>query len=84
MEYLETHNGDPKPFIWTKSAGEILEKIARGDGSRPRAIACPLEISPGSRACVRRTASGLPYSAKRPSLPAIAGCVMPLSHSNTI
>jgi transposase len=23
------HNADPKPFIWTKSAGQILEKVAR-------------------------------------------------------
>lgn len=29
MEYLEIHNADPKPFIWTKSAGDILEKVAR-------------------------------------------------------
>jgi transposase len=29
MEYLERHNADPKPFIWTKSAGQILEKVAR-------------------------------------------------------
>jgi len=29
MEYLENHNADPKPFIWTKSAGEILEKVTR-------------------------------------------------------
>jgi hypothetical protein len=29
MEYLENHNADPKPFIWTESAGEILEKVAR-------------------------------------------------------
>jgi transposase len=29
MEYLENHNTDPKPFIWTKSASEILEKVAR-------------------------------------------------------
>jgi transposase len=29
LEYLENHNADPKPFIWTKSAGEILEKVAR-------------------------------------------------------
>jgi len=28
-EYLENHNADPKPFTWTKSAGEILEKVAR-------------------------------------------------------
>jgi transposase len=25
----QTHNADPKPFIWTKSAGQILEKVAR-------------------------------------------------------
>ncbi len=29
MKYLDNHNADPKPFIWTKSAGEILEKVAR-------------------------------------------------------
>jgi transposase len=29
MEYLENHNADPKPFIWTKPAGEILKKVAR-------------------------------------------------------
>jgi hypothetical protein len=26
---LENHNADAKPFIWTKSAGQILEKVAR-------------------------------------------------------
>jgi hypothetical protein len=29
MEYLDHHNASPKPFVWTKSAGEILEKVAR-------------------------------------------------------
>jgi transposase len=29
MTYLENHNRDPKPFIWTKSAYTILEKVAR-------------------------------------------------------
>jgi transposase len=29
MEYLENHNDDPKPFVWTKSANQILEKVAR-------------------------------------------------------
>lgn len=28
-QYLDNHNADPEPFIWTKSAGEILEKVAR-------------------------------------------------------
>jgi len=27
--YLENHNAAPKPFIWTKSADEILQKVAR-------------------------------------------------------
>lgn len=29
MEYLENHNADPKALVWTKSAGQILEKVAR-------------------------------------------------------
>lgn len=29
MEYLDNHNRDPKPFVWTKSASQILEKVAR-------------------------------------------------------
>ncbi len=28
--YLDRHNADPKPFIWTKRAADILEKVARG------------------------------------------------------
>lgn len=27
-EYLETLNGNPKPFIWTKTADDILNKLA--------------------------------------------------------
>jgi transposase len=29
MEYLENHNANPKPFVWTKSASQILDKVAR-------------------------------------------------------
>jgi transposase len=28
-EYLACHNQDPKPFIWTKSSRDILEKVTR-------------------------------------------------------
>ena len=28
-EYIETENENPKPFVWVKSADEILGKIAR-------------------------------------------------------
>ena len=29
-EYLDHHNAEPKPFVWTASAAAILEKVARG------------------------------------------------------
>ena len=29
-EYLAAHNGDPKPFVWTATAEDILAKVARG------------------------------------------------------
>ena len=29
MQYMEKHNANPKPFVWTKSADKILEKVAR-------------------------------------------------------
>ena len=31
-DYLQAHNNDPKPFIWTASADSILAKVRRGRG----------------------------------------------------
>jgi len=28
--YIANHNEDPKPFVWTKTADEIIEKVKRG------------------------------------------------------
>jgi hypothetical protein len=28
-DYVRIHKRDPKPFIWTKSATDILEKVTR-------------------------------------------------------
>lgn len=28
--FIQQHNNDPKPYIWTKTADEILEKVQRG------------------------------------------------------
>jgi transposase len=28
-EFLEAHNADPKPFVWTKTADQILDSLAR-------------------------------------------------------
>jgi hypothetical protein len=28
-EYVDRHNEDPKPFIWTAKASDILEKVKR-------------------------------------------------------
>ena len=30
MTFIETHNKAPAPYIWTKSASDILEKVKRG------------------------------------------------------
>ena len=30
MTYIEKHNETPAPFVWTKSANDILEKVKRG------------------------------------------------------
>jgi hypothetical protein len=29
MDYLDKHNDQPKPYIWTKTATEIFTKVAR-------------------------------------------------------
>ena len=29
-EYIDRHNGDPKPFVWHKSADTILASVAPG------------------------------------------------------
>lgn len=29
MQFIDAHNQNPKPFVWTKSAAEILEKVGR-------------------------------------------------------
>jgi hypothetical protein len=28
--YIARHNADPKPYHWTKTAEEIIEKVRRG------------------------------------------------------
>jgi len=30
MDYIQHHNTDPKPFVWTKSADDIVRKVKRG------------------------------------------------------
>jgi hypothetical protein len=29
-DYLDRHNADPIPFVWTASASSIIEKVNRG------------------------------------------------------
>ena len=29
-DYLDAHNNDPKPLVWTATAEDILAKVARG------------------------------------------------------
>ena len=37
-EYLKVHNKDPKPFIWTARADDILEKVKRAHAARDRVM----------------------------------------------
>jgi hypothetical protein len=30
QEYIDAHNNDPRPYVWTATAQSILAKIARG------------------------------------------------------
>ena len=30
QEYIDAHNNDPKPDVWTATAESILAKVARG------------------------------------------------------
>lgn len=38
-EYIAVHNDDPKPFIWTARADDILEKVKRARAARDGATA---------------------------------------------
>jgi len=29
LGYIDHHNSDPKPFVWRKTAEEIIEKVGR-------------------------------------------------------
>jgi hypothetical protein len=31
-EFIDNHNRQPKPFIWTAKASDILEKVKRAQG----------------------------------------------------
>ncbi|MGH8537884.1 MAG: IS630 family transposase, partial [Gammaproteobacteria bacterium] len=30
-EYIAVHNRDPKPFVWTAKANDILQKVIRAN-----------------------------------------------------
>jgi hypothetical protein len=32
-DYIDKHNDNPKPFIWTAKAADILEKVKRARAS---------------------------------------------------
>jgi transposase len=38
LEYINAHNDDPKPFIWTASANDILAKVKRARRAQEKAL----------------------------------------------
>jgi transposase len=37
-EYIDGHNNNPKPFIWTAKANDILEKVTRAQAARNKCL----------------------------------------------
>jgi hypothetical protein len=37
-DYIDKHNDNPKPFIWTAKAADILEKVKRARASLNNAL----------------------------------------------
>jgi transposase len=37
-DYLRVHNSDPKPFVWTATAEQILEKVQRARAAREQVL----------------------------------------------
>jgi hypothetical protein len=37
-DYLDRHNDNPKPFIWTAKAKDILEKVTRAQAVRNKRL----------------------------------------------
>jgi hypothetical protein len=45
-DYLEHHNAHPKPFVWTKSAEEILAKVTRARNALEQAAVGNQPLNP--------------------------------------
>lgn len=44
-DYIEHHNADPKPFVWTKTAKHIIAKVNRGRATlKMPALKCPASL----------------------------------------
>ena len=50
-EYIEVHNENPKPFVWTRTADQILESIAR---FAQRTSPTPEELTSRITVCFRQ------------------------------
>ncbi len=38
MEYIDNHNDDPRPIVWTKAADDILEKVGRARAKLDKSV----------------------------------------------
>ncbi len=75
--YLQAHNEDPTPFLWTATADSILEKVCIAPGNQvPKSIyqdACgtnEFRVGPARRGVPRCACSGV---VKHQNLPAVTG-----------
>ncbi len=38
MEYIDNHNDDPRPIVWTKAADDILERVGRARAKLDKSV----------------------------------------------
>jgi hypothetical protein len=72
MEYLENHNANPKPFVWTKSSGEILKSELRLVRIRRlhSSATVPTKVRSGRSAITTNTCAAISSSGETPPTPA--------------
>jgi hypothetical protein len=71
--YLAAHKDHPKPFVWTKSAGDILAKVQRARTALARSTVSRAQLRRTTLALALRTLCGFPVPARALRLDEAAG-----------
>jgi transposase len=56
VAYIDDHNADPKPFVWTASAASILDKVGRARAALDKVPPAAAEVRAGDERATGATA----------------------------